>query len=345
MTKQENFIALLTSTERDNVGLLLNWIKKHNFYSAPASQRNHNNMLGGLLKHSLEVCNEALYLWKQQIQNNPQMSNSLSKESVMVVSLLHDICKWNVYYISPYTGEPRCNRQAMAEGHGLKSLSILSAIGFPLTEDERMAIWWHMGIHEPSLKDYESEYEASRRIPLCNLIREADYNATHLKERFEKILDTTGINNADKVKHYLKHSNFYTTNSSSHHSYNTGLVAHSIGTYRHMMEIAGNLNSRDAATASLFHDIAMQNRSRRYRGHGYRSWMILKERLGVNISEEALAAVRFHKGSKKDKSAEEIALLEEAKQTEIWQKLYESDRFDADHDITDVYKHYCDEIF
>ena len=339
---KKNFNGVLVEINRANTDRLIDWLEVHNFYRVPASVGHHNAASGGLLKHSLEVCNEALYLRSVAIKENPSIADKLPKESVAIAALLHDICKWNVFYISSNSGEARCNKDARGEGHGLKSLRILESLGFPLTEDEKLAIWWHMGKdHEPSYADHQDEYEKSCDSELAVLIRKADYNATHLKERFEETLDSlTGLD-VPRLKRYLSGSNFYTHHSGSHHHYSTGLVAHSLGTWRHMMQVYDGDNRNEAAAIALLHDIAMQNRTRKYGGHGWRSKEILKSRLHLGLSDEALRCVEYHKKHHIPRCQEEIDIRESL----LWKKLYESDHFDADHDITDVYKHFMDERF
>lgn len=341
MLQKENFEKVLLDINRQNTNCLLDWIRKHYFYSVPASANKHNAEQGGLLKHSLEVCNEAFALRKEWIDADASLAQYLPKESVAIAALLHDLCKWNVYYVSPYDKKIKCNKDAKEEGHGMKSVMIIKDCGFELTHEEELAIWWHMGYkHEPSFESHKADYAESENIPLCRLIRNADYNATHLKERFENAI--RGLNGYDtsRLIKYLEGSNFYSTHSGSHHHYSTGLVAHSLGTWRHMMKIAGCLDANEAAAVALLHDIAMQNRSRKYTRHGSRSANILDERLNFGLSIEALNAIRFHK-----KHYNPGAFEQKVHKTEIWKKLYESDHFDADHDITDVYKHYVDEIF
>lgn len=107
------------------------------------------------------------------------------------------------------------------------------------------------------------------------------------------------------------------------------------------MYVYNGENRNEAAAIALLHDIAMQNRTRKYRGHGLRSKMILSERLRLGLSDEALMCVQYHRAHKVPRSQAEVDI----RRTLLWRCLSESDHFDADHDITDVYKHYVDESF
>lgn len=338
---KNNFISVLNVIGRKNTEELIKWLEAHNFFTVPASVVHHNNERSGLLKHSLEVCNEALHLRAEIIAEHPELADALSKESVAIAALLHDVCKWNVYFESPRDGNIKCNKKTRDEGHGLKSVEILERCGYEITDDEKLAIWWHMGYkHEPSYEHYKFEYDKSCDSPLCQLIRKADYNATHLKERFEAEIKGLKGYNTNRLLNYLSKSNFYTTRSGSHHHYSTGTVAHSLGVWRHMMKIYDGPDKNEAAAVALLHDIAMMDRSKYYKGHGNRSMHILRDRLKFGLSDEALEVVLYHKGHMHPGHDEQ-----ETRKQPLWQNLYDSDHFDADHDITDVHKHFMDEKF
>ena len=74
---------------------MLQFIRKSDFYTAPASTRYHLAEDGGLLKHSLHVY-ECLAekaksgIWKEKIGQIPQ-------ETFIIVALLHDVCKVYMY--------------------------------------------------------------------------------------------------------------------------------------------------------------------------------------------------------------------------------------------------------
>ena len=319
-----NFDGLLKYINRAHTKELLEWLEQNNFYQLPASARHHNAFRGGLLKHSLEVCSEGLTIYQDKTKESPEIAQVLSKERVAVCCLLHDICK-----------------TSKDNGHGLRSVQILEDIGYPLSEQEKMAIWWHMGKYEPSYEVYIRKFEESQNDILCNVIRNADHNAAKMKERFEDLIRSLNLDNGDRLLDYLNDSSFYVAHSGSHHHYPNGLVAHSLGVYHHIMEICSPTEKKDAAVVSLLHDISMQNRSRsRYGGHGYRSMMILKERLGMNLSDNVLNIIRFHKNSHRHRRADEQRQLDETRKLVLFDELVKSDHYDADHDLTDLLKHY-----
>lgn len=167
---KEKIESLLNSTGRENIEKVINWLNTHNFYTVPASIMHHNNFEGGLAKHSLEVCEEA-------IKRNESLNLPLS--SVIICSLLHDVCKHDNYFVDN-KGKLFANEVKKKKGHGLRSMYIVKrGCQLPLNYDEEMAIWWHMGEHEESKDRFLDKYVESKDIPLCRLIQKADGTASH----------------------------------------------------------------------------------------------------------------------------------------------------------------------
>ena len=169
MNYKEKIEWAISDTGRNGYENVIRWLDKVHFYDTPASVQWHNNFRGGLAKHSWEVFQEAL--------KNP-IAASIPLQSIALCSLLHDVCKYDKYLID-YHGEPKSTGVPQNGKHGLYSLEILDSLGLELREEERLAIWWHMGSNEPSLAQYDDEYQKSLTSPLCILIREADSRASH----------------------------------------------------------------------------------------------------------------------------------------------------------------------
>ena len=55
MNNRERFEALMKLVKRPGIEELMNYIRKSDFYTAPASTRFHLSCEGGLLQHSLNV--------------------------------------------------------------------------------------------------------------------------------------------------------------------------------------------------------------------------------------------------------------------------------------------------
>ena len=140
---KKEIIALLKSTGRENIDKVIEYMEEKGFFESPASEVHHNNFKGGLAKHSLEVYCEAVKLNEEK---------GMPTNSIIICSLLHDICKADQYGINnnkPVKDNKKCNK-----GHGRRSMFILKrTCQLPLNFDEEMTIWWHMGSHEPHLKN------------------------------------------------------------------------------------------------------------------------------------------------------------------------------------------------
>lgn len=163
-------INLLRSTGRENIERVIEWMNQNKFFEAPASVQHHNNFQRGLAKHSLEVCEVAVKLNEEA---------GLPANSVILAALLHDICKADQYGLDE-NNQPTKNQANIDKGHGRRSMFILKrGCQLPLSYDEEMAIWWHMGEHEKTKNLFPKEYQDSMSIALCQLIQRADGIAAH----------------------------------------------------------------------------------------------------------------------------------------------------------------------
>ena len=187
MIKQ--FEELLLSTNREGIEALLEFIRKSDFYTAPASTRFHSCHKGGLLEHSLNV-----YKCLKEKENNKiwtETFKDISEESLIICALLHDLCK--SYF---YTVEYRNNKNEetgvwekvpfytiddkVPYGHGEKSVMMIEEY-IKLTPVERYSIRWHMGWSEPK-ENYNALGKAMGKYPLVLALHEADQEATYLLE-------------------------------------------------------------------------------------------------------------------------------------------------------------------
>lgn len=187
-SQKNEFCDLLRSTGREDIEYVIEDLTALGFFEAPASTRFHLCYEGGLCEHSLNVCKVALMLREQMIQMKPDMEPMFPKDSVIIASLLHDVCKADVY--KPAIKKKK-NQLGIIEdvpgwdvdysnfplGHGEKSVIVILRMGFALTDDEIMAIRWHMTawdlpFQSPELKNNLNT--AKSKCPLCALIQAAD---------------------------------------------------------------------------------------------------------------------------------------------------------------------------
>ena len=93
MNQKELFLELFNKIQREGTVDLLAWLESSDFYTAPASTKYHGAYEGGLLEHSLNVYTELQKLKTVYPEIN------CSEESLIIVSLFHDLCKVNSYIV------------------------------------------------------------------------------------------------------------------------------------------------------------------------------------------------------------------------------------------------------
>ena len=177
-------IELLRSNNRPGIENVIAWLDTDpSFYVASAARIHHDNVIGGLASHSLRVYNLAKADWENR---DKAFKTKYPFESIIISALLHDVCKKDVYYIDA-NGNPTWNVENHRKGHGLRSVHLLEEQGLELTQDERMAIWWHMGEgNEMSQPDYPEEYAIAMQDPFCQLIHNADHMAAKISDKETK---------------------------------------------------------------------------------------------------------------------------------------------------------------
>ena len=179
---KQYFIDALKSTNREGIDVLISYLEyETDFFTAPASTKYHLAYEGGLLEHSLNV----LKMLKEECLDITEISS----ESIVLVSLLHDVCKAN-YYKKDYKNvkvdgvwqQVECYTvdDQLPLGHGEKSVMILQNF-INLTPEEVIAIRWHMGGFEPK-DNYNYVNKAFNEYELAFLLHIADMKATYLLE-------------------------------------------------------------------------------------------------------------------------------------------------------------------
>lgn len=200
---QQEFEALLRSTGREGIEYVIEDLEKDGFFEAPASSGHHLNIQGGLCQHSLNVCKAGLMIWEGLKTLDPSGVNNVKRENVIIATLLHDVCKTDIY---KRTVKKRKNKLGQWEdsegyrvsykdfpmGHGEKSVIMLLCSGLELHDDEMLAIRWHMGAWGINMNSYEDQrnYDTARqKYPLCSIIQSADSLAAAIMETTSEDLD------------------------------------------------------------------------------------------------------------------------------------------------------------
>lgn len=177
MMSKDTFCSLFTdNVKRAGAAELLDFIKRTDFFTAPASTRYHSCYEGGLCDHSINVY---VCLCEAAPEANP--------ESVAICGLLHDLCKTGFYTVAMRNVK---NEQGKWEqkpyytvddklpyGHGEKSVYMIERF-MRLTTEEAMAIRWHMG----GFDNNQNCGAAFEKYPLALKLHIADLTATYMKE-------------------------------------------------------------------------------------------------------------------------------------------------------------------
>ena len=191
MTSKEKFIEIYTNNiKREGADKLLEDLlsTSSDFFTAPASARFHSSYEGGLVDHSINVY-ECLSSYLESSRVQDLFGFQYSKENIAIVSLLHDLCKINVYKkgfrnvkdergawqrVDTFEYDDR-----MPYGHGEKSVYIISGY-MKLTREEAFAIRYHMGYS--STEDPRNVSAAFEMYPLAFALSTADSEATYFIE-------------------------------------------------------------------------------------------------------------------------------------------------------------------
>lgn len=188
----------LGKVQRPGMDKLLEYIRKSDFYTAPASTKYHLAAPGGLLQHSLNVLDALRGLLIRDTDGKEWLYTvggttvaTIPDDSVTVMALLHDICKTHFYGTSTrnqkndatgkwekvpfYTVDDK-----MPLGHGPKSAMIVKQYT-TLTTAEMYAIWHHMGFNG----NFENDNAVGQSIelfPAVLALHTADMMASRFME-------------------------------------------------------------------------------------------------------------------------------------------------------------------
>ena len=195
---KEAFIGILSETSRKGIDQVLAKLEELGFFVAPASSKFHLSCKGGLLEHSMNVYNAAMMIREQAVKTRPKLEEQLPLDSVAFCTLLHDVCKTDIYkegilsrknadgYWEKYLGFQVDYSTGLPLGHGEKSVIMLLSWGLELKPEEMLAIRWHMTAWDlpmQSPEHKESLNAAKAKTPLVSLVQLADGFATGLLER------------------------------------------------------------------------------------------------------------------------------------------------------------------
>lgn len=152
MDNIQRFESLLRLTGKNGIEQLIQYYRDSDFYTTWASSSYHCNYKGGLLQHSLNVCDYAMTLHKE-------FNSTVDIQSVMFCALTHDTgksgLKGDEYYVPNTlksgklsgTKPIKINPNLRIKNHAWRSVLQLSKY-VDLTEDEKVCIINHDGFYQ-----------------------------------------------------------------------------------------------------------------------------------------------------------------------------------------------------
>ena len=155
----DEFVSLLRASKRPGIEQLIKYLESTDFFTAPCSTRYHLSKDGGLCQHSLNVFDAANLF--SEAYKFPGVKGEryiqFDDMNVLIVSLLHDICKANTYKKELRWRKDESNQweqyetytfdEEYAFGHSEKSVYIVSKF-IKLADVEAQAINAHMGFSD-----------------------------------------------------------------------------------------------------------------------------------------------------------------------------------------------------
>lgn len=182
---------------------LIDYLTNSDFFDAPASTKYHNSIAGGLCDHCLNVHRNILKFYEEAHRVNPKIEYSM--DTLIVVSLLHDLSKINFYeayiqnkkiysdqgtkhdnmgkfdWFAEEAYKVKEDTERMLGGdHGFNSMMLVNRF-IPLTYEESVAILNHHCGFDNNFVNRELS-SILNRYPLVTLLHMADWFSTYIDE-------------------------------------------------------------------------------------------------------------------------------------------------------------------
>ena len=180
-------LANLKSVDRKGISQLIAWLDNEitcDYFSAPASTKFHLSVVGGLAQHHLNV----FRFFKAA---NREFNLGLSRDSVIIVSLLHDLCKCHLYLRTGNTY--KCSNKIKEQGHAKASIEIIKNF-INLSEEEEAIIRYHMGTfgifdygnhHQGEYNDIDI-HKAIKKYASVQIFAACDMGSSRFEKCFRK---------------------------------------------------------------------------------------------------------------------------------------------------------------
>ena len=190
------FINLLKSVNRSgaDINALIYKLESSDFFTAPCSTKFHLNVRGGLCEHLLNVYNQVLKL-------NKELNIGLSDDTMIIISLLHDLDKMDKYEMYSKNVQHYHEFGKKSDEHG--KFDWVKEWSYRVKEDNNRFVFGHHG--------QNSEYIANSYIPLTTEESAAIVNHTTNTTEEYKPFDMTAILNRYPTVGILHTADFIST--------------------------------------------------------------------------------------------------------------------------------------
>ena len=121
---------------------VLTYLKDVNYFTAPSSFKKHGAWIGGNFDHSCKVTE---FLLDYTAEENLKWER---EESPYIIGLFHDMCKCDERGFAEKDGGLKViSLNAIDKRHAEKSIELIEDNIITMTTEERLCIYYHMGIY------------------------------------------------------------------------------------------------------------------------------------------------------------------------------------------------------
>lgn len=164
---KQAIINRLRATKRENIEEVINYMENNGFFSYHCHSHHHYD--GGLADHAWQTYQIAIRLDAERCTNNPN-AQKLDEDSIAICALLHDFCDCSGM------------RDVGHHQHGKRSSDMLKVLGFKLSQQEFLAVRFHMSLRN---KTTHPLYDDALKSQLRYIVHKADGISAHLQKGYE----------------------------------------------------------------------------------------------------------------------------------------------------------------
>jgi hypothetical protein len=155
---KDDFFESMGVITRPGAEQLAEWLEETDFFEAPASTNFHGAYPGGLVLHSMSVCDSMV-----AVVETFDYGEKFSAETIAICGLLHDVCK-----IGMYVRDERMATNAQLKY--LKDLLAKASMEMPPEEQQEMGyigklIDWLSNGQKGDCPDYSYSYKVKDEFP------------------------------------------------------------------------------------------------------------------------------------------------------------------------------------